>query len=118
MKTIKLLMISLICSLFIFKWINAESNNLKFKLYKQIALSSKQIINDYWKKVNNKITKIFIKYRYTENKIILNKINKKLKKILSKIDKNAVLSRKQKKKINLFKNILYRSEVLLRYNLR
>ncbi len=86
-----------------------------FKLYKQAVLTRHQIQLDYndWVKMNKKIEKYFIElYFKTGRTTTLKALEKKTGDIIKKYD-NKVLNIKQKKALNLIKNIYYRAVIEL-----
>lgn len=86
-----------------------------YKLYKQAILTRHQIQVDYsdWVKMNNKIEKYFISlYFKTGRTTTLKALEKKTGDLIKKYD-NKVLNIKQKKALNLIKNIYYRAVIEL-----
>jgi len=97
---------------------NANANNLENKLYKSVTITKMQIEKDYWKKVNEKIVSIFTNYRYEKDIKTLTKLEKLLKEKIIDFKRKNILSTKEKKKLNLYNNLFYRTSLLLRYNLK
>lgn len=86
-----------------------------YKLYKQAILTRHQIQVDYsdWVKMNKNIEKYFINlYFKTWRTTTLKALEKKTGDLIKKYD-NKVLSIKQKKALNLIKNIYYRAVIEL-----
>lgn len=86
-----------------------------YKLYKQAILTRHQIQVDYgdWVKMNKNIEKYFINlYFKTGRTTILKALEKKTGDLIKKYD-NKVLNIKQKKALNLIKNIYYRAVIEL-----
>lgn len=115
----KKILTSLIIIALNFLIINQSSaENLENKLYKQVSITSKQVEKDYWKKVNAKIVSQFVMYRYTKNITFLNKLEIALKSWIRSLNSKDILSRNEKKKLNFYNNLYYRSKLLLDYNLK
>ena len=117
MKKIVILLVSLFISLSVISQSNAWTNT-ENKLYKQVSITSKQVEKDYWKIAVSKIRDQFIMYRYTKNTVFLNKLEKALKSWIQKLNSKKILSVNQRKKLNLYNNIYYRTKLLLDYNLK
>jgi len=86
-----------------------------FKLYKQAVLTRHKIQVNYsdWVKMNNKIEKYFISlYFKIWRTTTLKALEKKTGDLIKKYD-NKVLNIKQKKELNLIKNIYYRAVIEL-----
>lgn len=94
---------------------NAEAVNTKDAIFKEIALTTTQVEKDYSKKYNDVLDLYFNKIRYYKNKSQLDVLEKKLEPLLEKYNKRTYLNLKQKKELNLIKNIYYRSKVLSLY---
>lgn len=95
-----------------------EDNYLERKLYKDVILTQFQISRDYWKEYNEKITQIFINYRYLKDIETLNKLKEVLKpKISEMLERKNSLNYAERKKLNLYQNLYYRTILLLDYQL-
>ena len=116
MKKIIALLVSVVVSLSIITPTNAGS--LEKKLYKWVIITKTQIARDYNEKYNDKISKIFIKFRYYKDKKTLWKLEVLLKEKITELNNKNILSAKQKKKLNLFNNLYYRTKLLLDYELK
>ncbi len=96
--------------------ITVKKPNLEmYKLYKQAILTRHQIQVDYndWVKMNKNIEKYFISlYFKTGRTTTLRALEKKTGDLIKKYD-NKILSIKQKKVLNLIKNIYYRAVIEL-----
>ncbi len=96
---------------------SAKAGSLEKKLYKWVIVTKTKIKKDYSEEVNSKIVNIFIKYRYLKDKKSLNKLEVILKEKIIKINSKKVLSRNDRKLLNLYNNIYYRTKLLLDYNI-
>jgi len=96
----------------------SHADEIKNKLYKSTITTSFQIKKDYGTKVNTKIVTIFKKFRYTKNTTTLNKLEIVLKKKIQQLNNKNLLKSKEKKKLNLYNNLYYRTLLLLNYNLK
>ncbi len=87
-----------------------------YKIYKETILSRHQISKDFsdWKKMNSKIEKYFISLYFTnDRKQRLIELEKKLGDILKKNEKRK-LTVKEKKVMNVVKNLYLRTILELR----
>lgn len=118
MKKLLVLIISIIISFSIINPSNAW--NLESKLYRSVIVSKAKISKDYekWDLYNEKISKIFIKYRYYKDKATLNKLEVLLKEKIIALNNKTILSAAERKKLNLYNNLYYRTKLLLDYNLK
>lgn len=118
MKKTALLIVSLLFSTIIFNWVQA--NEVERKLYKDAILSTNQIKTDYknGNDLTKKIEKIFIKYRYTRDTVTVLNLQKVVKKNIDLLNAKTNLTSDERKKLNLFKNIYYRTVLLLDYQLK
>jgi CRISPR/Cas system CSM-associated protein Csm2 small subunit len=116
MKKILLLIISLLISFSFVNYTNAIS--LDHKLYREVTITNIQIEKDYWKEVKEKIVTIFKKYRYEKNIETLSKLKKVLKDKIQTLNNKSILSRTERKTLNLYNNLYYRTILLLDYNLK
>jgi len=116
MKKILLLIMSLLISSLVINYSYASS--LENKLYKSVSITKIQIEKDYSKNVNKKIVYIFAKYRYLKDKTTLNKLGILLKNKIRVLNKKSFLTMIEKKKLNLYNNLYYRTILLLKYNLK
>lgn len=118
MKKIFFWTLALILSFILINTSNA--NNTENLLYKNTAISKAQIEKDYpnGKSLNKKIENMFVKYRYLKDKQTLNKLEVTLKKEIIKLNSKSYLWRNDRKKLNLFNNLYYRTKLLLNYNLK
>lgn len=115
MKKIITLLVTIIIS---FSIINpANAGTLEKKLYKWVIVTKTQIEKDYNEKYNEKITKIFIKFRYLKDKNTLSKLEILLKDKIIKFNSKEILSKNDKKILNLYNNLYYRTKLLLDYEL-
>lgn len=115
MKKTLLLIVSLFIS---FSVINSShASSLENKLYKSVSITKMQIEKDYSKSVNEKIVSIFTKYRYLKDKTTLNKLEVLLKDKIRILNEKSILTNSEKKKLNLYNNLYYRTVLLLKYNL-
>ncbi|MFA5917222.1 MAG: hypothetical protein WC850_03200 [Candidatus Gracilibacteria bacterium] len=96
--------------------ITVKKPNLEmYKLYKQAILTRHQVQVDYndGVKMNNKLEKYFIGlYFKTDRTIKLKSLEKKTIILIEKYD-NKILNTKQKKALNLIKNVYYRTVIEL-----
>ena len=92
--------------------------NLENKLYKQAIISKIQIKKDYWENINSKTVNIFMIYRYLKDKKSLNKLEILLKEKIIKLNTKKVLSKIDRKKLNLYNNMYYRTKLLLDYQFK
>ena len=116
MKNIYIFIVSLLISVSFINTSNAIS--LDHKLYKEISITNLKIEKDYWKEIKNKIVLIFKKLRYEKNIDTLNKLEKLLKWKISTLNTKGLLSASERKKLNLYNNLYYRTILLLKYNLK
>jgi len=116
MKKIFLFITSLLISLSFINTSNAIS--LDHKLYKSVTITNLQIEKDYWKEIKNKIILIFKKLRYEKNITTLNKLENLLKWKITILNNKKILSAAERKKLNLYNNLYYRTILLLKYNLK
>ncbi len=118
MKKIITIITSIIISLSIINTTNAD--NLDKKLYKAVIITKMDITKDYeeWETINNSIVKMFIKLRGDKNKTKLREIKTILKEkiivLYNKKDKSFL----EKRKLNMYNNMYYRTVLLLDYNLK
>ncbi len=92
-----------------------KPDNSMYKLYKQAILTRHQIQVDYkdWVKMNKDIENFFISlYFKTDRTVRLRKLEKKTSDLIKNYD-NKILNMKQKKVLNLIKNLYYRSVIEL-----
>jgi len=117
MKKLIAIFISIILSLSIIYTSNAAS--LEKKLYKATIITKNKIAEDYikWELYNKKIAKIFAKFRLDRDKVGLNKLKVLVNKNITILNNKKSLSGNDRKKLNLFNNIYYRTLLLLDYNL-
>lgn len=117
MKKLIAIFISIIISLSIIYPSDAAS--LEKKLYKATIVTKNKIAQDYknWDSLNKKIAQIFIKYRYNKDKVGLNKLKLLVNKNITLLNNKKSLTVNERKKLNLFNNIYYRTMLLLDYNL-
>jgi hypothetical protein len=115
-KTILLVISLLFINLFTINLSHADA--LKNKLYKATILSTNQIKKDYPKKIHQKIVQIFTKYRYEKDINTLNKLKNLLKSRIQSLNSKSFLNSKEKKLLNFYNNLYYRTELLLRYNFK
>lgn len=95
-----------------------KDSYLEKKLYKNTIISQLKISKDYWKKYNEKISKIFIKFRYEKDTETLNKLKDILKsKISEMLQRKNSLNYAERKKLNLYQNLYYRTILLIDYQL-
>ena len=116
MKKILLLITSLLISFSFSNSTNAIS--LDHKLYREVTITNIQIEKDYWKEVKEKIVTIFKKYRYNKDIETLNKLEVLLKERIQDLNNKSILSRTERKTLNLYNNLYYRTILLLNYNLK
>lgn len=118
MKKIALLIISLFYSFIIYNWVQADE--VEKKLYKDTILSTTKIKNDYanGSVLVDKIGKIFMKYRYNQDRATVKNLQNLVKKNIDKLTAKETLTVDEKKKLNLFKNIYFRTVLLLDYQLK
>ena len=116
MKTLISLVIIFIISISTISTSNAS--NIEHKLYKKVIITNIQIKKDYWEKVYKKIVSIFSKYRYDKDTSSLNKLKTILVKKIMKLNEKSFLTKNEQKKLNLYNNLLYRTVLLLEYNLK
>jgi len=95
-----------------------NADDLRKKLYRSTILTTNQVKKDYWKTVNKKIVDIFVKYRYDRNIDALNKLETLLKSKIQWLNKKSILTSKEKKLLNLYNNLYFRAELLLKYDLK
>jgi len=117
MKKILLSIISILLSFSVINISNA-SNNIDHKLYKKVTITNIQIKKDYWEKVYKKIVSIFAQIRYDKDTTKLNKLKTLLVKKIKEIQNKNYLSKTDEKKLNLYNNLLYRTTLLLEFNLK
>lgn len=117
MKKILVLIVSVLISFSIINISNA--NSLEKKIYKKTILSKIQIEKDYTngKEYNKKISEIFAKLRYEKNINTLWKLEILLKGKIIELNSKNILSKNERKKLNLYNNLYYRTILLLDYNL-
>lgn len=115
MKKIFIIFISFLLSSLIIIQTSANEVTDKNKLFKELALSTTQVENDYSKKYNTTLDLYFNKIRYYKKRNELLILEKKLEPVISKYNKKTYLSLNEKKRFNLLKNIYYRSKVLSLY---
>ena len=115
-KIIKLISVLIIGSLFISN-ANAISNSelTQNKLTKEVAMTTSQLENDYWDEVTKYLDDYFSNIRYFDDKESLEKIINVLEPIIANYSKKWALTLQEKKAENLFKNIYYRSQLILMY---
>ena len=88
------------------------------KLYKWVIVTKAQIEKDYSAKYNDKIAQIFINFRYLKDKTTLNKLEVLLKERIQTLNSKEILSRNERKVLNLYNNLYYRTKLLLDYELK
>ena len=117
MKKIALLIIALLFSSIIFTWVFA--NETSAKLYKDTILSTNKIKTDYsnGKDLVKKIEKAFNKYRYDKDRAKAQNLQNIVKKGIDKMMSQKYLTSDDKRKLNLYNNIYYRTLLLLNYQL-
>lgn len=117
MKKLITIFVSIIISLSVIYPSDAAS--LEKKLYKATIVTKNKIAQDYakWNLYNKKIAKIFAKFRLDKNKVELNKLKILLNKKITQLNDKKSLSRNDRKKLNLYNNLYYRTVLLLDYNL-
>ncbi len=96
----------------------SHADELQNKLYRSTILTTNQVKKDYWKEINQKIVDIFVKYRYEKDTVTLNKLEWLLKEKIRLLNSKSILTIKEKKLLNFYNNLYYRSELLLKYNLK
>ncbi|MFC1797774.1 hypothetical protein ACFLY2_00920 [Patescibacteria group bacterium] len=118
MKKIIVLVLSILISLSMVSSSNAAS--LENKLYKSVIISKFQISKDYkdGKSYNNKIRDVFIKMRYFKERETLNKLEVLLKERIREFNAKEVLLKNERKKLNLYNNLYYRTKLLLDFQLK
>ncbi|MDP2089998.1 MAG: hypothetical protein Q8K30_00240 [Candidatus Gracilibacteria bacterium] len=117
MKKIALLIISLLFSSIIFTGVSAAESEAK--LYKDAILSTNKIKTDYinGKDLVKKIEKAFNKFRYDKDRVKAQNIQNIVKKGIDKLNTKTNLTSDERKKLNLYNNIYYRTLLLLNYQL-
>ena len=117
MKKVIAIFISLILSLSIISWTYASS--LEMKLYKQAIVSKSKIIREYkdGKDIVNKISDIFIQYRYEKDINSLESLEVVLRERIIELNSKNILSRTDRKTLNVYNHIYYRTKLLLEYQL-
>jgi S-adenosylmethionine synthetase len=115
MNKIITLLVSIIISLSIINPTNAGT--LENKLYKWVIVTKTQIEKDYNASYNTKIETIFIKFRYYKDRTTLNKLEALLKERIINLNTKEILSRSERKMLNLYNNLYYRTKLLLDYQL-
>lgn len=116
MKKIISFVIVLIVSLSSINTSNAFE--LESKLYKSVIISKLKIEKDYSKEINEKIVSIFTKLRYKKDISTLERIEVLLKSKIRELNNKTILSAAERKKLNLYNNLYYRTVLLLNYNLK
>ena len=115
MKKIFLIFISFLLSSLVFIQASASDVTAQNKLFKELALSTTQVENDYSKKYTSTLDLYFNKIRYYKKRNELLILEKKLEPVISRYNKKTYHSLSERKKFNLLKNIYYRSKVLSLY---
>lgn len=117
MKKLIAIFISIIISLSII--FTSDAASLEKKLYKATIVTKNKIAQDYvkWDLYNKKIAKIFAKFRLDRDKVGLNKLKVLVNKNITLLNNKKSLTVNERKKLNLFNNIYYRTVLLLDYNL-
>ncbi len=117
MKKIALLIIALLFSSIIFTWVSAAESQAK--LYKDAILSTNKVKTDYsnGKDLIKKIERAFNKFRYDRDRVKAQNIQNVVKKGIDKLMSQKYLTSDDKKKLNLYNNIYYRTLLLLNYQL-
>lgn len=115
MKKVILLILSLLISFSVINISNASS--LENKLYKSVIVSKIQIEKDYGSAINKKIVSIFIKFRYKKDIKTLTKLATLLKEKIKNFNNISYLTKSDRKTLNLYNNLYYRTILLLDYNL-
>ena len=118
MKKIIAILVTVILSLSVINW--AYAWTLERKLYKQVILSKTKIQKEYedWKILVKKISDIFIEYRYNKDIETLEWLEIILKEKIIILNKKDVLSRSERKTLNIYYHIYYRTKLLLDYQLK
>lgn len=98
---------------------NTYANNFEKKLYKEAILTTNKIVEDYknWKNINSKIEYIFLEYRYNKDKDPAQKLQNLLKPKIIELNIKNILSRNERKTLNLYNNLYYRTVLLIDYQL-
>ncbi|MDD2870579.1 MAG: hypothetical protein PHS49_01190 [Candidatus Gracilibacteria bacterium] len=114
-KTIFLIISIIIVTLFIGSTYAAI--NLEKKLYKDTILSTNKIKQDYsnGEIMAKKISDIFKKYRYTRNVVAVQNLQNIVRAKIIVLNKKSVLTRNDRRLLNLYNNIYYRTVLLLDY---
>ena len=117
MKKIIAIFLTVILSLSVINW--AYAWTLEMKLYKQAIVSKSQIIREYndGKAIVNKISEIFIQYRYEKDIESLESLEIVLKEKIIELNSKNLLSRSERKTLNIYNHIYYRTKLLLEYQL-
>jgi len=118
MKKTLTIILSIIISLSFINTTNAD--NLDRKLYKAVVLSKLQITKDYEEsnEINKSIVSMFVKLRYNKNKTKLREMKIILKEKIIELNTKNNKSFLEKRKLNMYNNIYYRTILLLDYNLK
>jgi len=100
----------------IFNFINySHANNDEIKVFKQMAITTTKVEEDYWKAINKALDNYFMDARYKKDITKLNKLEERLEKSLIKYKEKSFLNFNDRKKYNLLQNIYYRSKYITIY---
>ncbi len=112
----KILISSIVLLWITFNFINySYANNDEIKVFKQMAITTTQVEEDYWKAVNKALDNYFMDARYKKDIVKLNKLEERLEKSLIKYKEKSFLNFNDRKKYNLLQNIYYRSKYITIY---
>ena len=119
MRKTTILIVSMIFAL-LFISSTYASTNLEKKLYKETILSSNKLKLEYpnGKLLVKKISDVFIKYRSSKDKVAVQKLQNILEPKIVKLNNKINLTRNERKLLNLYNNIYYRTILLLDYQLK
>lgn len=96
------------------------ADDLNKKLSKSIIVTKHQIEQDYenWKAYNQALETKFIEFRRYKKTATLNQLDRILKQYIQDAHEKTFLTESQRKKLNLYKNIYYRTILLRDYILK
>jgi hypothetical protein len=119
MRKTTLLIISLIFTL-VFISSTFASINLEKRLYKETILSSNKIKAEYTngRELIKRISNIFIKYRSDKDKVSVQKLQNTLKPKIVALNNKTNLTRNDRKLLNLYNNLYFRTVLLLDYQFK
>jgi len=120
MKKIMSLIILSIFAVWLFNYTYATSTNLDKKLYKETIISSHIIRTQYsdWKKILKNIEQAFLKYRYDRDIEKATRLQNILKERIYNLSMKKSLTRNERKMLAIYKNMYYRTVLLLDYWLK